>query len=257
MAEPVIVRREGPVTIVQIDRPHVRNAVDARTAAALREAWLDFTLDDTARVGVLSGGNDVFSAGADLSALRGLAPAVAGAEGPLGFTRLLLDKPVIAAVAGYCVAGGLEMACWCDLRVADETALFGCLERRYGVPLVDGGTQRLPRIIGLGRALDLILTGRIVAADEALQMGLVNEVVPAGESLSRAIALAQQLAAFPQACLCHDRLAVYEGLGLSLQEGLKVEAAHGEEVLASGEPAAGAAAFLAARETAKGKKDEA
>jgi len=228
---PVYVRRQGPVTVIRIDRPAVRNAVDAETAAALRRAWLAFDRDDEARVGILTGGDDVFSAGADLNALDGLAPAVEGENGPLGFTRLLVHKPTIAAVAGYCVAGGLEMACWCDLRVADETAVFGCFERRFGVPLVDGGTQRLPRIVGLGRALELILTGRPVDAQEALSIGLVNDVAPVGQALDRALELARQIAAFPR-------------LGRPLADGLRVEAQHGAAVLQSGEPAAGARRFL-------------
>lgn len=240
---PAKVWREGPVTVIQINRPEVRNAIDAKTAAALREAWLAFAADEEARVGILTGDDDVFCAGADLDDVAALAPAVRGEEGPLGFTRLLLEKPTIAAVSGYAVAGGLELACWCDLRVADEGAIFGCLERRYGVPLVDGGTQRLPRIVGLGRALELILTGRTVDAAEALQMGLVNEVVPAGTALARAIELGKQIAAFPQTCIVHDRLSVYEGLGRSLAEGLRIEAEHGQVVIESGEPAQGARAF--------------
>lgn len=241
---PLHVRREGPVTVIRIHRPAVRNAIDAETAAALREAWLAFARDDEAKVGVLTGGDDVFSAGADLNDLDRLAPAVQDEHGPLGFTRFHIDKPTIAAVAGYCVAGGLEMACWCDLRVADETAVFGCFERRFGVPLVDGGTQRLPRIVGLGRALDLILTGRSVDAQEALTIGLVNEVVPPGNALDRALEMARRLAAFPQICLRRDRLAVYEGLGRPLEDGLRVEARHGAAVLKSGEPVAGARQFL-------------
>jgi len=241
---PVHVQREGPVTVVRLHRPAVRNAVDAETAVALRRAWLAFERDEEARVAILTGGPDVFSAGADLNDLGGLDPAVRGEHGPLGFTRLLVGKPTIAAVAGYCVAGGLEMACWCDLRVADKTAVFGCFERRFGVPLVDGGTQRLPRIVGLGRALELILTGRPVDAQEALAMGLVNEVVPPGQALARALELAHQIAAFPQNCLRHDRWAVYEGLGRPLAEGLRLEADHGAAVLESGEPEAGARRFL-------------
>lgn len=243
MAEPVLIRDDGPVRIIQIDRPQVRNAVDEQTAGALRAAWRDFDADENARVGILTGGDAVFSAGADLGDLAGLADEVVGENGPLGFTRLSVGKPTIAAVAGYCVAGGLEMACWCDLRIADETAVFGCFERRFGVPLVDGGTQRMPRIIGLGRALELILTGRPVTAEEALDMGLVNEVVPPGESLERAVALAHQLASFPQVSLRHDRAAVYAGLGRSLADGLEVEAQLGVDVINSGEPAQGSQAF--------------
>jgi len=241
--EPVRTWREGAVQVVRIERPERRNAVDRRTAEALGAAWAAFERDPEALVGVLTGGDAAFSAGADLTDLEGLAPAVLGDDGPLGFTRRTVSKPTLAAIAGWCVAGGLEMACWCDLRIADETAVFGCLERRYGVPLVDGGTQRLPRIVGLGRALDLILTGRRVDAREALALGLVNEVVPAGRSLARAVELAGAIAAFPQACLRGDRRAVYGGLGLSLDDGLRLEAELGAAALATGEPAAGALAF--------------
>jgi enoyl-CoA hydratase len=240
---PVRTWRDGPVRIIRIDRPHVRNAVDRETALALGAAWELFEREEDARVGVLTGGDEVFSAGADLTDLEGLAPGIEGEDGPLGFTRRLVSKPTIAAVAGWCVGGGLEMACWCDLRVADETAVFGCFERRFGVPLVDGGTQRLPRIVGLGRALDLILTGRAVDAREALALGLVTEVVPAGRSLERALELARTVAAFPQLCVRSDRQAVYAGLGVDLAEGLKIEARCGAEVLASGEAEAGARAF--------------
>jgi enoyl-CoA hydratase len=242
---PLLVTSEGPVRILRLHRPAARNAVDSRTARALREAWLDFDRDPGARVGVLTGGDEVFCAGADLKDLEALAAEATGGSGPLGFTRLAVSKPTIAAVAGYCVAGGLELACWCDLRIADETAVFGCFERRFGVPLIDGGTQRLPRIVGLGRALDLILTGRPVPAGEALSLGLVTEVVPPGEALRRAVELARAIAAFPQDCLRNDRRAVYEGLGRPLEEGLRLEARLGAETLASGESAAGAKAFAA------------
>ncbi|MGZ6281233.1 MAG: enoyl-CoA hydratase-related protein, partial [Ktedonobacteraceae bacterium] len=174
--------RNGSVTIISINRPHVRNAIDKLTAQALRAAWLDFEVDENARVGILTGGDNVFCAGADLRNVDGLAADIDGEFGPLGFTRLFVSKPTIAAVAGFCVAGGLEIACWCDLRIADESAVFGCFERRFGVPLVDGGTQRLPRIIGLGRALEMILTGKPISAREALASGLVNEVVAPGQS---------------------------------------------------------------------------
>ncbi len=241
--EPLQVSREGPAFVVRLHRPQARNAVDRRTAQALGEAWDAFERDGEARVGILTGGAEVFCAGADLKDLDGQAPQVTGEDGPLGFTRRLATKPTLAAIAGWCVAGGLELALWCDLRIADETAVFGCLERRYGVPLVDGGTQRLPRIVGLGRALDLILTGRRVEPAEALAMGLVNEVVPQGRSLDRALELSLTLAAFPQICLNSDRQAVYAGLGVPLAEGLRIEARHGAEVMASGEPATGVQAF--------------
>lgn len=244
---PLVVTSEGPVRILRLNRPEARNAIDSHTARALREAWLDFDRDPQARVGVLTGGDQVFCAGADLKDLEALAAGATGDEGPLGFTRLAVSKPTIAAVAGYCVAGGLEVACWCDLRIADVTAVFGCFERRFGVPLIDGGTQRLPRIIGLGRALDLILTGRPVHAGEALMMGLVTKVVSQGEALKRAVELAHTLAGFPPECLRNDRRAVYEGLGLPLEEGLKLEAGLGTATLASGEPAVGAMEFAAGR----------
>jgi enoyl-CoA hydratase len=242
----VEITKDGPVTIIRINRPQVRNSVDGETARELREAWLAFDTDDQARVGVLTGGNEVFSAGADLRNIEELVCSASDSDGsgPLGFTRLFISKPTIAAIAGYCVAGGLEMACWCDLRIADETAVFGCFERRFGVPLVDGGTQRLPRIIGLGRALEMILTGRPVRAKEALEIGLVNEVVPQGQSLIRAIELGHTIAKFPQICLKNDRQAVYAGLGTKLAEGLRLEAGFGKKVLESGESYEGALRFV-------------
>ena len=245
--EPLLVTSDGPVRILRIHRPDSRNAIDGRTARVLREAWQAFEEDPEARVGILTGGEEVFCAGADLKDLEALAAGIEGENGPLGFTRLSVSKPTIAAVSGYCVAGGLELACWCDLRIADETAVFGCFERRFGVPLVDGGTQRLPRIVGLGRALEMILTGKPVFALEALAMGLVNETVPAGKALPRAVELAHALAAFPQAALRNDRRAVYEGLSRPLEEGLRIEARRGVETLASGEAGAGAQAFRKGR----------
>lgn len=239
----VLVSCDGPVTVIAINRPYARNAINKDTADALRAAWLAFDADENARAGVLTGGDDVFCAGADLKDVERLAADIDSDYGPLGFTRLAVSKPTIAAVAGYAVAGGLELACWCDMRIADESAVFGCFERRFGVPLVDGGTQRLPRIIGLGRALELILTGRPVHADEALRFGLVNEVVPRGQHLQRAIKLGHMLAQFPQQCLRNDRQAVYEGLGLPLVDGLKLEARLGMMTAASGETSEGAQSF--------------
>jgi enoyl-CoA hydratase len=244
LEEPFLVTTDGPVRILRLHRPRVRNAVDLATAHALRQAFLDFEADTEARVAILTGGEEVFCAGADLSDIEALAGEAESDEGPLGFTRLAAAKPTIAAIAGYCVAGGLELACWCDLRIADETAVFGCFERRFGVPLIDGGTQRLPRIVGLGRALDLILTGRPVPAGEALAMGLVTDVVPRGQALTRALELARVLAAFPQTCLRNDRRAVYDGLGLSLEDGLRLEARLGADTLANGEAARGAREFV-------------
>ena len=233
----------GPITIININRPYVRNAINISAARLLRKAWLDFEADEKSLVGILTGGDKVFCAGADLHNIAELAADIDSEFGPLGCTRLFISKPTIAAVAGYCVAGGLELACWCDLRIADATAIFGCFERRFGVPLVDGGTQRLPRIIGLGRALEMILTGKPVTAQEAFSSGLVNEVVEAGQSLKRAIDLARGLAQFPQMCMRNDRLAIYAGLGKALPEGLPIEAKFGIETMQSGEPQAGSQEF--------------
>ena len=232
-------RRSGHAAVITIDRPERRNAVDLATAEALLRAWRDFNADPTALVGVLTGEGGVFCAGADLLAFD-LADRP---EGWLGFTRTMASKPTIAAVAGHCVAGGLELALWCDLRVAGTDAVFGCYQRRFGVPLADGGTQRLPRLVGLGRALDLILTGRRVDAEEAWRMGLIDRLVPAGTELEEALRLAEAIASFPQETLRSDRRCVYEGLGRPLEDGLALEAAAARGVLA--EAVAGAARFAA------------
>jgi enoyl-CoA hydratase len=225
--------RRGAALLVTIDRPERRNAIDGATAGQLRAALDAFEADDGASAMVLTGaGPEAFCAGADLKALDTLDPDAPG--GPLGFTRLTPSKPTLAAVAGYAVAGGLELALWCDLRIADDTAVLGCAERRWGVPLIDGGTQRLPRIVGAGRALDLVLTGRMVSAAEALAMGLVTEVVAAGTHVARALALAEAIAAFPQATLRSDRAALLGGLGLGLTDGLALEARLGRDSLATG-----------------------
>jgi enoyl-CoA hydratase/carnithine racemase len=216
----------GAVRVVRIDRPERRNAVNSEAAAALHDAFVAFEAAADERVAVLTGDRAAFCAGADLHDLPRLRPS-----GPLGPTRLQLSKPVLAAVEGWCVAGGLELALWCDVRVAAASARFGCLERRWGVPLIDGGTQRLPRVVGLGRALDLVLTGREVDADEALTMGLVNRVVPDGTALDATVELAGAIAAFPQRCVVSDRACVYEGLGRPLAEGLALEDARGQEVI--------------------------
>jgi enoyl-CoA hydratase len=243
----VLVSDDGPVRTIALNRPERRNAIDPATADALADAFRAFEDDAGARIAVLCGAGDHFCAGADLKAIAaGDVHAVdpdMSQDGPLGPTRLQLSKPVIAAVTGYAVAGGLELACWCDLRVADESAVFGVFCRRFGVPLVDGGTQRLPQIIGLGRALDLILTGRPVDAAEAQSIGLATRVVPTGTARSAAKDLAQDLAAFPQACLRSDRQAVYRGLDLSRDEGLSLEARLGREVLQRGEAQRGAERF--------------
>jgi len=229
----VRVERDGPVTTVIIHRPEVRNAVDRDTAHALTAAFEAFESDESARVAVLWGEEGAFCAGADLKAVAGgsFNDTDPEGDGPLGPTRRLLSKPVIAAVAGHAVAGGLELALWCDLRVAEEDAVFGVFCRRWGVPLIDGGTVRLPRLIGLSNALDMILTGRGVDAEEALRMGLVNRVVPYGKSRVEAEKLAQQVAAFPQVCMSGDRRSAYEQFDLPLAEALRNEGRIGLEAL--------------------------
>ncbi|MEL6307824.1 MAG: crotonase/enoyl-CoA hydratase family protein [Chloroflexota bacterium] len=241
MSDVIDIQRDGAVTIITIIRPERRNAINGETANALREAWLAFDADDTQRVGILTGGNKVFCAGADLKEIDTL--DITNEAGALGFTHLQVSKPTIAAIAGYAVAGGLELACWCDLRIVDETATFGCLERRFGVPLVDGGTVRLPQIVGLGRALELILTGRLISADEAYEIGLANEITAPKKALKRAVKLAKQLAEFPQVAMLNDRRSVYESLGKSLPDALANEARLGAQTWASGEGKAGAQAF--------------
>ena len=243
----VTVERDGPVTIVEIDRPEARNAVDGPTAALLADAFRVFAADDSQFVAVLTGAHGTFCAGADLKALaegRGNRVTEAG-DGPMGPTRMLLDKPVIAAVEGHAVAGGLELALWCDLRVAATDAVFGVFCRRWGVPLVDGGTVRLARMIGHSHALDLILTGRGVAGDEAHRMGLANRLVEPGTARAAAVALAHELAALPQVCLRHDRMSSYEQWALSIDEAMRNEYVHAIETLASGEARAGATRFSA------------
>lgn len=239
--------RDGDVAIVTIDRPEVRNAVDGPTAAALAEAFRAFDADDGASVAVLTGAGGSFCAGADLKAVatgRGNRVTEDG-DGPMGPSRMLLSKPVIAAVEGFAVAGGLELALWCDLRVAARDAVFGVYCRRWGVPLVDGGTIRLPRLIGHSHALDLILSGRGVSGDEARMMGLANRLAEPGHALEDAVALAHQLAAFPQGCMRADRMSSYEQWGLGLDDALRHEYHLGFAVIRSGETQAGAARFAA------------
>jgi enoyl-CoA hydratase len=245
--------RSGAAAVVTIDRPERRNAVDAETAAELLDGFLSFERDDDARVLVLTGaGSEAFCAGADLKAIAevgegDLAEPIEAVserpEGPMGFTRLAASKPTIAAISGWCLAGGLELALWCDLRIATGSARLGYPERRWGVPLIDGGTQRLPRIVGQGRALDLILTGRIIEASEALDWGLVNEVVEPDAHLDRALELAEGLAAFPQETMLSDRRAALEGLGMPLASALALEAEIGRASIEVG--IRGAARFAA------------
>jgi enoyl-CoA hydratase len=234
-ADQVSYQRVGRAALLTLDRPERRNAVDGPTAQALQAAFERFEADPEARVLVLTGaGGEAFCAGADLQALESLAPRVDSPDGPMGFTRRTPTKPTIAAVDGWCVAGGFELALWCDLRIATGRSRFGCLERRWGVPLIDGGTQRLPRVVGLGRALDLILTGRVVDAVEAATIGLVTEVVADGTAVTRALELAETLADFPQETMLADRRAAIEGLGMPLAEGLELERRYGVQTVAVG-----------------------
>src|SRR5215217_1344323 len=251
MAE-VTYERRGAAAVLTIDRPERRNAVDPTTADELLEAYRHFESDDDARILILTGaGEDAFCAGADLKSVAAAMDDQEIAEqwlkprpdGPLGFTRITPAKPTIAAISGYALAGGLELALWCDLRVGTETAKLGFPERRWGVPLIDGGTQRLPRIVGMGRALDLILSGRIIDADEALSWGLLTEVVPAGKQLERALEMAEGLAGFPQETMLADRRSALEGFGMTIEDGLAREAEIGSAV--SGVGVEGAARFAA------------
>lgn len=243
-------RVDGPVLVVTIDRPAVRNAVDRPTADALETQFRTFDADGSLRVAVLTGGGDTFCAGADLTAIAerdtGRVNRIEpGHRGPMGPTRLTLSKPVIAAIEGHAVAGGLELALWCDLRVAAMDATLGVLCRRWGVPLIDGGTVRLPRLIGLSRALDLILTGRPVGADEAERIGLVNRVVAAGTAEAEAVELAHRIGSFPQRCVVSDRRSAIDSVAQDLDRALQHEHALGAETIASGETAEGAARFAA------------
>lgn len=244
----VRIEKNGPVTTVILDRGAVRNAVDRPTAEALAGAFREFDADPGALVGVLYGDHGHFCAGADLKAVSEGAPnrIEPGGDGPMGPSRMVLSKPVIAAISGYAVAGGLELALWCDLRIVEEGAVLGVFCRRFGVPLIDGGTVRLPRLIGLSRALDLILTGRPVDSAEALLMGLANRVVPEGQARAEAEALAHKLARFPQECLRHDRISTYEQHGLALEDALRNEFEHGRAALAR-ETREGAGQFVEGR----------
>jgi len=239
--------KNGPVTTVILSRPEVRNAVDAPTAKALADAFRAFEEDDQAKVAVLWGEGGIFCAGADLTGLvterRNVMDPDMSTDGPMGPSRMLLSKPVIAAVAGHAVAGGLELAVWCDLRVAETSAVFGVFCRRWGVPLVDGGTFRLPRLIGLSRALDMILTGRGVAADEALAWGLANRVVADGTSRDEAEKLALEISEFPQVCMRGDRRSAHSQFGLSIEDALVYEFEQGSRTVLSGEPFEGALRF--------------
>ena len=246
MTVPVKVERRGPVTTVIMDRPEARNAVNREAAEALSAAFREFDQDQSASVAVLWGAGGTFCAGADLKAIgtRAANRVTDDGDGPMGPTRMRLSKPVIAAVSGYAVAGGFELALWCDLRVVEESAVFGVFCRRWGVPLIDGGTVRLPRLIGASRAMDLILTGRPVRAGEAERIGLANRVVPDGTARQAAEELAESLAGLPQTCLRHDRLSMLEQEGLTLTEAMVNELAHGRISLSSAETSEGVGRFV-------------
>jgi len=245
----LLISTDGPVRIIAINRPERRNAVDAATALELIDAFNAFDMDESASVAILTGVGGAFCAGADLKALAAgasgqrVAPGGIDTPAPMGPSRLRLSKPVIAAIEGYAVAGGMELALWCDLRVMAADATFGIFCRRFGVPLVDLGTVRLPRLIGHSRAMDLILTGRPVDAHEALAIGLANRIAPKGEALAHAVQLGHEIAAFPQACLRNDRLSALEQWDLSESAAIDNEIARGLDTLRSGETAAGAARF--------------
>jgi enoyl-CoA hydratase len=245
VADTIDVRREGAVRVVTICRPERRNAVDSATATALLEAFSDFDGDDEASVAVLGGEGSTFCAGADLKALAegDRRPVRDEGPGPMGPTRLTLSKPVIAAIEGHAVAGGLELALWCDLRVAARDAVLGVFCRRFGVPLVDGGTVRLPRLIGQSRALDLVLTGRAVEAPEAFAIGLVNRLVDPGQALAAAVDLARELAVLPQTCMRNDRRSLLSQWALADEEAMALEARLGRATIDSGETAEGALRF--------------
>lgn len=246
----VLVEHRDRICIMTLNRPEVRNAVDRETAAALADAFRSFDADPGLSVAILQGAGGTFCAGADLKAVSSVPSGEShqldddmSHDGPMGPTRMRLSKPVIAAVSGYAVAGGLELALWCDLRVADRDAVFGVFCRRFGVPLIDGGTQRLPRLIGMSRAMDLILTGRPVGAEEAFQMGLVNRLAEPGEALEAAVDLATQIAGFPQGCLRSDRQAVLQGFDLPFDDAMALEFQLGKRIIQSGETREGAQRF--------------
>lgn len=254
--ESVMVQRRGEVLVVTLNRPHARNAVDPATARRLADEFVRFDRDDELKVAVFAGAHGTFCAGADLKVVQtgefdATVPEAPidrhDGRGPMGPTYLRLSKPVIGAISGHAVAGGLELALWCDLRVVEEEAVLGVFCRRWGVPLIDGGTVRLPRLIGHSRALDLILTGRPVGAEEALAIGLANRVVPTGTSVEAAIELAEQLCRFPQTCMNNDRRSAHEQWDLSFDDAMENEARLGRDTFLSGETTAGAAAFAAGK----------
>jgi enoyl-CoA hydratase len=241
------VKNEGPITVISINRYERRNAVNYVVSKMLEKAMKDFNEDPEQHIAIITGEGGTFSSGADLTDTKAMGAGVLNENGPLGFTRMALGKPLIAAISGYCVAGGLEMALAADIRVADKNSMLGFLERRFGVPLIDGGTQRLPRIIGLGRALDMILTGKLISAGEALSMGLVNYVSENGKSLEKAIETAKLIDSYPGITLINDRASVFEGLSKPLDQGIRIEAQLGKKTIDSGIVQKESKSFLSGR----------
>ncbi|MEM0140372.1 MAG: crotonase/enoyl-CoA hydratase family protein [Ferroplasma sp.] len=243
----IIIEKHGHITVIKINRIEKKNAVDHNTSMELEAAFNEFNTDINQHIAILTGNGDTFCAGADLNDVVKMSDDAMNKNGPMGFTRMYISKPVIAAISGYCVAGGLEMALAADIRVADKDSSFGFLERRFGVPLIDGGTQRLPRIIGFGRAMDMILTGKLIDAGEAYRIGLVNYLAEHGGALDFALGLARQIDSFPQITMNNDREAAYTGIDHDLKYGLAIEAVYGRETLQSGTAIKGADEFLSGK----------
>lgn len=238
------IKKYGNITVISINRFNRRNAVDSITSKMLENGFKDFNSDPDQHIGIITGENGTFSSGADLNDAKAMSSEVMNENGPMGFTRMLIQKPLIAAISGYCVAGGMEMALAADIRIAEKGSKFGFLERRFGVPLIDGGTQRLPKIIGLGRAMDLILTGRLISAEEAMSIGLVNYITETGKSLEKALDIAKLLDSYPSITMNNDRLAALEGLSQPLEKGLRIEAKYGKKSIESGTVNEGSKRFI-------------
>jgi enoyl-CoA hydratase len=240
----VIITKKERITVISINRPDVRNAINYKTSRLLQKAMEEFNFDSAQHVAIITGTDGNFSAGADLSDAKKMSEEVLNENGPMGFTRMIFQKPVIAAIEGYCVAGGLEMALAADIRIAEKNSKFGFLERRFGVPLIDGGTQRLPAIIGLGRALDMILTGKLISGEEAYGIGLVNYITDKGKTLEKAMEIGKLIDSFPWTTVINDRLSLIHGISESLKDGLRIEAELGKKTIDSGVVQNGAEKFL-------------
>lgn len=238
------IKKIGNITVISINRFERRNAVDHNTSKMLEKAFSDFNSDPEQHVGIITGENGTFSSGADLKDAKAMSLEVLNENGPMGFTRMFIEKPLIAAISGYCVAGGLEMALVADIRIADSNSKFGFLERRFGVPLIDGGTQRLPKIVGLGRAMDLILTGKLISAEEAMSIGLVNYISENGKSFEKALEIAGLIDSYPSETVNNDRLSMLRGISMPLEKGLRIEADYGKKSIDSGAVDKGSKRFI-------------